>query len=308
MAMTEAAQQFTRSVAPPSLPYRVLAAIGKFLRRKPLGAFGAVITMMLIITAVFADSIAQYDPLEQSQRTALIAPGSVYWAGTDQFGRDVFSRLVYGARISLFVGVFAVMLGLIPGTALGVLSAYLGGTFDYLVQRVVDAIQAVPGIILLIAIMVVLGARFPNVPSQVVVVIALAIPNAISESRVLRGASMQVARSEYVMAARAVGATDMRVMTRHVLPNITSPIIILASLAFGQFILAEATLSFLGFGIQAPAPSWGNMLSAEGRAYMFAAPWLLWGPAIALSLVVFGANMFGDALRDVLDPRLKGSH
>jgi len=307
MAMTEAAHPLERIVAPPSLPTRVFLAVTKFMRRKPLGAFGAAVTLTLILTAIFADSLAQFDPLEQSQATALIAPNSTFLAGTDQFGRDMFSRLVYGARISLFVGVSAVLLGIVPGTVLGVLSAYLGGTFDYLLQRVVDAIQAVPGIILLIAISIVLGTRFPNIPAQVIVVIALAIPNAISESRVLRGASMQVSRSEYVTAARAIGATDVRVMTRHVLPNITSPIIILASLAFGQFILAEATLSFLGFGVQAPEPSWGNMLSAEGRAYMFAAPWLLWGPAIALSMVVFGANMFGDALRDVLDPRLKGS-
>lgn len=307
MAMTEAAQSLERVTAPPSLPTRVLGAVLKFIRRKPLGAFGASVTLLLIITAVFADSIAQFDPLEQSQATALIAPNGTFWAGTDQFGRDMFSRLVYGARISLFVGVSAVLLGIAPGAILGILSAYLGGTFDYLVQRVVDAMQAVPGIILLISIMVVLGARFPNVPAQVIVVIALAIPNAISESRVLRGASMQVSRTEYITAARAIGASDVRVMARHVLPNIVSPIIILASLSFGQFILAEATLSFLGFGVQAPAPSWGNMLSAEGRAYMFAAPWLLWGPAIALSFVVFGANMFGDALRDVLDPRLRGS-
>lgn len=307
MAMSEAAHSLERVTAPPSLPSKVVSATFKFMRRKPLGAFGATITLILILTAVFADSLAQYDPLEQSQATALIAPNSTFWAGTDQFGRDMFSRLVYGARISLFVGVSAVILGILPGTVLGILSAYLGGTFDYLVQRVVDAMQAVPGIILLIAIMIVLGTRFPNIPAQVIVVIALAIPNSISESRVLRDASMQVSRAEYITAARAIGASDVRVMAQHVLPDIVSPIIILASLAFGQFILAEATLSFLGFGVQAPAPSWGNMLSAEGRAYMFAAPWLLWGPAIALSLVVFGANMFGDALRDVLDPRLRGS-
>ena len=307
MAMTEAAHPFRGGLATPNFFQKTQRGVFKFIRRKPLGAFGAFITLLLIVTALFADSIAQYNPLEQSQRTALIAPNATYWAGTDQFGRDMFSRLVYGARISLFVGVFAVVLAIIPGTTIGVLSAYLGGTFDYFVQRLVDAVQAVPGLILLITIMVVLGSRFPNAPAQLMVVFALAVPAAISESRVLRGASMQVARSEYVTAARAIGASDLRVMARHVLPNITSPMIVLASLGFGQFILAEATLSFLGFGVQAPAPSWGNMLSAEGRAYMFAAPWLLWGPAIALSLVVFGANMFGDALRDVLDPRLKGS-
>lgn len=300
MAMTEAAT-LGKVTAPPNTAVKVQRAVISFIRRKPLGAFGAVITLTLIVVAAGADVIAQYDPIEQSQPHALIAPNAEFLAGTDQFGRDVFSRLVYGARISLTVGVAAVVLAVLPATALGIISAYLGGTFDYLVQRVVDAVQAIPGVILLIAIMVVLGSSLPNV------ILALALPSAISDSRVLRGASMSVSRSEYVTAARAIGATDVRIMTRHVFPNITSPMIVLASLSFGQFILAEATLSFLGFGIQAPDPSWGNMLSAEGRAYMFAAPWLLWGPAIALSLVVFGANMFGDALRDVLDPRLKGT-
>ncbi len=302
MAMMDVASPLGQVSAPPGTLKKAQHAVVMFIRRKPLGAFGAAVTLTLIVVAAFAPWIAQYDPLEQNQPQALIGPSFEYWAGTDQFGRDMFSRLVYGARVSLLVGVGAMVLALVPGTALGIVSAYLGGSFDYLVQRVVDAVQAIPGIILLISIMVVLGSSIPNV------IIALAIPSALSDSRVLRGASMQISRSEYVTAARAVGATDIRVMTRHVLPNIASPMIVLASLSFGRFILAEATLSFLGFGIQAPEPSWGNMLSAEGRAYMFAAPWLLWGPAIALSLVVYGANMFGDALRDVLDPRLRGSH
>ncbi len=307
MAATGTASTFGQSRESSNIVAKTLSVTGNFLRRKPLGAFGAIITLILILTAVFADSIAQYDPLEQSQRVALVAPGADFWAGTDQFGRDMFSRLVYGARVSLFVGVGATILALFPGIWVGIMSAYFGGLFDYIVQRVVDSVQAIPGIILLIAIMVVLSARFPDVPSQVMVVIALALPRAISSSRVMRGSTMQISNSEYVTAARALGASDSRIMARHILPNIVSPIIVMASLGFGEFILAEATLSFLGFGVQAPAPSWGSMLSAEGRAYMFAAPWLLWGPAIALSLVVFGANMFGDALRDVLDPRLRGS-
>jgi len=286
---------------PPGIAQRSARAIRYFFRRKPLGAFGAVVVVTLVTTAIFADVIAPYDPLAQNAAAALQPPGPSYLVGTDQFGRDLFSRLVHGARVSLFVGLGAVILSIVPGTMLGILSAYLGGTFDYFLQRVVDAFQAIPGVILLISIMVVLGGSIPNV------IIALAIPASIRDSRIMRGASMSISRSEYVLAARALGASDARIMARHVLPNIASPIIVVASLGFGSFILAEATLSFLGFGVQPPAPAWGGMLSAEGRAYMFAAPWLLWGPAIALSLVVFGANMFGDGLRDVLDPRLKGT-
>ena len=301
MTTTEATRQLAHGVQAPNLTQRSVKGILTFMRRKPLGAFGAVVVVTLVTTAILADVIAPYDPLAQNAAAALQPPGTVYLAGTDQFGRDVFSRLVHGARVSLFVGVGAVVLALVPGTILGMTSAYLGGAFDYLVQRVVDAFQAIPGVILLVAIMVVLGGSIPNV------IIALAIPAMIRDSRIMRGASMSISRSEYVMAAQALGATDLRIIMRHVLPNIASPIIVVASLGFGGFILAEATLSFLGFGIQPPAPAWGGMLSAEGRAYMFAAPWLLWGPAIALSMVIFGANMFGDGLRDVLDPRLKGT-
>ena len=301
MTTIEATGRLAGRTHAPTVARRSIKALVRFMRRKPLGAFGAIVVVTLVTTAALADVIAPYDPLAQNAAAALQPPGADYLAGTDQFGRDLFSRLVHGARVSLFVGVGAVVLALVPGTILGMTSAYLGGAFDYFVQRVVDAFQAIPGVILLISIMVVLGGSIPNV------IIALAIPAMIRDSRIMRGASMSISRSEYVMAARALGASDPRIIFRHVLPNIASPIIVVASLGFGGFILAEATLSFLGFGVQPPAPAWGGMLSAEGRAYMFAAPWLLWGPAIALSMVIFGANMFGDALRDELDPRLKGT-
>lgn len=284
----------------PSRPTGV-RAVTRLIRRQPLGAFGAVIIVGLVIVAVLADVLAPADPIAQAQRSALLSPSAQHLAGTDQFGRDIFSRLIYGARVSLYVGIGAVVLALVPATIVGILSAYFGGVFDYLVQRVVDAVQAIPGLILLIVIMTVLGVSLSHI------IIALALPASISESRVMRSATIQIAGSEYVAAARALGATDLRVMFRHILPNIVSPIIVVASLGFGRFILAESSLSFLGYGIVPPAPSWGGMLAAEGRAYMFAAPWLLWAPAVALSLVVFGANMFGDALRDELDPRLRGS-
>lgn len=278
-----------------------LRSASRFVRRQPLGTFGMLVIIVLVTVAALANVIAPFDPLAQAQRSALQAPGAEHFAGTDQFGRDVFSRLIYGARVSLYVGIGAVFFAVIPATIVGILSAYFGGWFEYLVQRLVDAVQAIPGLILLIVIMSVLGVSLPNI------VIALALPASISESRIMRSATVSIASSDYVDAARALGAHDIRIMFRHILPNIMSTIIIVASLGFGRFILAESTLSFLGYGIAPPAPSWGGMLAAEGRAYMFAAPWLLWAPAVALSLVVFGANMFGDALRDELDPRLRGS-
>ncbi|MBM3139515.1 MAG: ABC transporter permease [Candidatus Rokubacteria bacterium] len=286
--------------ARPGAGRRAWTTARRFVRRKPLGAFGAAVILILIVVAVFAEVLAPADPIAQNQREALLGPSAKHLAGTDQFGRDVMSRLIHGARISLYVGVGATLLTLVPATVLGILSAYVGGAFDYLFQRVVDAIQAVPGLILLIAIVVVLGSNLFNI------IVALSFGGAIVDSRVMRGATMQVSKADYVSAARVLGATDVRIMFQHILPNIMPPIIVLASLGFGQFILAEASLSFLGFGIQPPAPSWGNMLASEGRRYMYAAPWLLWAPAAALSLVVFGMNMFGDALRDVLDPRLRG--
>ena len=297
--MATATVSQTIDVIQPSRPIRVRAL--RLIRRQPLGAFGAVVVVALVVVAVLADVLAPANPLAQTQRSALLAPSVTHLAGTDQFGRDLFSRLIYGARVSLFIGIGAVVFSIIPATLIGIFSAYFGGAFDYLVQRVVDAIQALPGIIVLIVMITVLGPSLWNM------VIVLAFNSCFRESRVVRSATIAITESEYVSAARALGATDVRLMFRHILPNIVSPIIVVASLSFGQFILAEATLSFLGYGILPPAPSWGGMLAAEGRAYMFAAPWLLWAPAIALSLVVFGANMFGDALRDEFDPRLRGS-
>ena len=233
------------------------------LRTLPL--LPTAIIVVLLVMAVFAPLLTPWSPTEQSlierlRPPAWVARGS--WAhplGTDLFGRDILARVIYGARVSLFVGIFAVIGSVVPATVIGVLSAYFGGAFDYLVQRVVDAVQAIPGIILLIVIMTVLGVSLSHI------VIALAIPAAISDSRVMRSATVQINSSEYVSAARALGATDLRIMFQHILPNIVSPIIVVASLGFGRFILAESTLSFLGYGIVPPAPSWGGMLAKEGQ-------------------------------------------
>ena len=276
------------------------AQLARFARRKPLGAGGAAVITLLIVVAIGADVIAPFDPLEHS-RERLIGPSSENLVGTDQFGRDVLSRVIHGARTSLQVGVAATILAMVPAVIIGMTSAYVGGWYDYGVQRFVDTIQALPGLILLVTILVVLGPGLWNV------IFALSFNSAIVGSRVMRGATLGVANEMYVDAARAMGATHFRMMFRHLLPNIVPTVIVVYSLGFGNVILAEASLSFLGYGIPPPTPSWGGMLAADGRSYMFAAPWMLWGPTIALALVIFAVNMFGDAIRDVLDPRLRGT-
>jgi peptide/nickel transport system permease protein len=284
----------------PDLRSRILRAVQRFIRRKPLGTFGAAVLLLLVAAAALAGIVSPYDAYAHSNVT-LHGPSADHLAGTDQYGRDIFSRILYGARISLTVGIGATVLSIIPATLIGIASAYFGGVFDYIVQRVVDAVQAVPALILLITIVVVLGGGVWNVT------IALAVPSMIVNSRVVRSAALQVMGQDYVWAARASGAGSMRLMLRHVLPNVAAPIIIVASIGFGQYILAEASLSFLGYGVPPPEPSWGGMLASEGRAYMYAAPHMFVAPALVLSLVVFGVNMFGDAIRDVLDPRLRGA-
>lgn len=283
----------------PGIVKRALRQSVRFLRRKPLGAFGAGVIVILVAAAASAGLIATHDQYLHTS-TILQGPSSEHFFGTDQFGRDIYSRILYGARISLIVGLGATILSIVPATMIGVASAYLGRTTDYVLQRLVDAVQALPGLILLITIVVVIGGGVWNIT------LALAVPSAIVSSRIVRSAALQVMSHDYIWAAKASGAGSMRIMARHVLPNVAAPIIIVASVGFGQFILAEAALSFLGYGVQKPEPSWGGMLASEGRTYMYAAPHMFLVPALALSVVVFGVNMFGDALRDVLDPRLRG--
>ncbi len=273
----------------------------RFARRKPLAAFGGVILLVVILLAVMADVIVPFDPMAQSSAEQLKSPSLRHIAGTDQFGRDTFSRVVVGARTSLYVGVGVTVLALVPAIMLGVASAFLGGWVDYVLQRIVDTVQSIPYLIMLIAMMTVLG------PSLFNVVLALAFRRAITESRVMRGATMSIMNQTYVEAARAIGSNTFRIMIQHLVPNIMPSVIVVASIGFGGVILAEASLSFLGYGVPPPTPSWGGMVAADGRAYMYAAPWMLIAPATALALVVFGVNMFGDGLRDVLDPHLRGS-
>lgn len=280
---------------------RALTLILRFCRRKPLGAIGAAIVVGLIVMAAFADRIAPY-PYDESVRGARMKPPSVqFWMGTDNIGRDIWSRVVYGARISVTIGFATVALATLLATVIGVSSAYLGGAYDIVVQRVVDAWISFPALVIVLSLLAALGPGLLNL------ILALSIIGAAGTSRVIRGAALSTMQDPYVEAARALGAGHARVILRHVLPNVMATIIILATIGLGTVILAESALSFLGFGIPPPYPSWGGMLSGSGRSFMFHAPWMALFPAAAISLAVFGFNMFGDALRDLLDPRMRGA-
>ena len=277
-----------------------LRMLGRFARRKPLGAIGAAIVVALLVMAVFAEQIAPYGYDETIRGARMQSPSATYWLGTDNLSRDIWSRIVYGARVSVTVGFATVGLAVVLATTIGVSSGYFGGMYDLVVQRVVDAWLSFPYLVIVLSVMAVLGPGLFNV------VLSLAIIIAAVNSRVIRGATITVAHGTYVEAARAVGCGHARIIVRHILPNVIATIIILATIGLGTAILAESALSFLGFGVPPPYPAWGAMLSGSGRTYMFRAPWMAIWPGIAISLAVFGFNMLGDALRDVLDPRLRG--
>jgi peptide/nickel transport system permease protein len=281
--------------------HMLFRGLWRLVREKPLGAFGGLLVLVLMLTAVFAHWIAPYPYDETNVRQRLKPPGAQFYLGTDNLGRDVFSRIVYGARISVTVGFGAVTLSILLATTLGVTSGYFGGKVDVLVQRLVDAAMAFPTLVILLSLMAVLGPGLLNV------ILVLGIVPSFNRSRVIRSATLAAKENQYVEAAQAVGASHLRVILRYILPNVMAPIIIVATNALGAVILVEATLSFLGFGVPPPYPSWGEMLSGSGRSYMYKAPWMAIWPGVAISLAVFGFNMLGDALRDLLDPRLRGS-
>jgi peptide/nickel transport system permease protein len=280
---------------------RALLALGRFTRRKPLGALGGIIVIAMLVMAAFAEQIAPYRYDETIRGARMKAPGAAHWLGTDNLSRDMWSRIVYGARVSITIGFLTIGLAMVLATAIGVTSAYFGGAWDLVVQRVVDAWLSFPYLIIILSVMAVLGPGLGNV------VIALAVLIAATNSRVIRGSALGVIQHSYIEAARAMGCGHARIILRHIIPNVTATIIILATIGLGAVILAESALSFLGFGVPPPHPSWGSMLSGSGRTYMFRAPWMAIWPGVAISLAVFGFNMLGDALRDVLDPRLRGS-
>jgi peptide/nickel transport system permease protein len=271
------------------------------IKEKPLGACGAVIVLALLLCALLAPLLATHPYDQANVRYRLKAPGAQFYLGTDNLGRDIYSRIIYGARISVTVGFGAVSLGILLATTVGVASGYFGGKLDVLVQRLVDAWMAIPGLMFLLSVMAVLGPGLLNI------IVALGVLSAANSSRVIRSATLSAKENQFIEAARAVGASHGRIILRYILPNIMAPIIIIATVSLGIVILAEAALSFLGFGVPPPYPSWGEMLSGSGRSYMHKAPWMATWPGVAISLAVFGFNMLGDALRDLLDPRLRGA-
>ena len=273
----------------------------RMLRRKPLGTIGGAIVLVMLLAAALADVLTPYGFSETSLRERFITMSTAHWLGTDQLGRDVLTRILYGARISLYVGFGAIGIASVLATVLGISSAYWGGRIDLLLQRLVDAWMAFPGLLILMSIMSLLG------PSVLNITLVLGIAAGIRESRIIRGVALSIKEHTYVEGARAMGSGHLRITVAHILPNVFPTIIVVATTGLSTIILTEASLSFLGMGVPPPYPTWGGMLSLAGLDHMYRAPWLAIWPALALSLAVFGFNMLGDALRDVLDPRLRGA-
>jgi ABC-type dipeptide/oligopeptide/nickel transport system permease subunit len=276
-----------------------LLALWNALKKKPLGLASAMLILAILFTAIFADALAPYDPLAASPEIRLAPPSWAHPFGTDDIGRDVLSRIIYGSRISLWVGLLAVGIGTFVGMIIGLISGYWEGRTDLVLQRLMDAVQAIPGLILALAIVSVLTPSTTNAMLAIAVVI---IPG---NSRIVRGAVLSAKQNRYVEAAQALGCRHLHIIAIHILPNVTAPILIIASIWLGNAILIEASLSFLGLGTQPPTPSWGLMLSSTGRAFMEQAPWLAVFPGLAISLAVLAFNLFGDTLRDAWDPKLR---
>jgi len=288
----------TAELATPAAP-GWLAAVGDFVRRRPLGAIGAAIVVVMAITAATAGWIAPYDPLETDYAAMLARPDARHWLGTDAFGRDVLSRVIYGSRTAMMVGLGASLLGASLGSLIGVASAYFGGRVDLVVQRIMDVFFAFPVIILALAVVAVLGTGASNV------ILAIAVPMIPRCARVVRASALAVREMPYIDAARASGYRHSRIILRHMLPNVMAPILIMTTAFLGEAILLEASLSFLGLGVQEPIAAWGLMLRGAAVQFAESAPWMAIFPGLAISLAVFGFNLFGDSLRDALDPRLR---
>lgn len=270
-----------------------------FCVRRPLGAIGGVIIAVMCVVALFAPWLAPFDPLATDYGAMLAGPSGAHWLGTDAFGRDVMSRVVYGSRTALIVGVGASFMGATFGALIGVASAYFGGRVDMIVQRLMDVVISFPIIILALAVVAILGTGVTNV------ILAIAIPMIPRCARVVRSSALAVREMPYVDAARAAGFRDSRIVLRHMLPNVTAPYLIMLTAFLGQAILLEASLSFLGLGVQEPVAAWGLMLRGAAVEFAETAPWMAIFPGLAISLAVFAFNLFGDSLRDALDPRLR---
>jgi peptide/nickel transport system permease protein len=275
-------------------------ALGRFIRRKPLGAAGGVLMLVLVVTAIFADVLDTHDPIATDAAMTLARPSEDHWLGSDHLGRDIYSRIVHGARVSLIVGLASTVLGSMLGGIIGLLSAYIGGKTDLITQRVLDILQGLPLLVLALVMSASLGPSIQNV------IIAISIPIIPRAARVIRSSVLSIREMQYVEAARALGLAHARIAFRHILPNTIGPFIVLCTAQLGSAILVEATLSYLGLGVPEPYPSWGRMLSVSAAEFAQKAPHLVLFPGVAISLAVFGSNLLGDALRDTLDPRLRG--
>lgn len=277
------------------------AGVWRFIRRKPLGAAGGFLMFLLVITAVFAEVIATHDPVRTDSAHTLAAPSAEFLLGTDNLGRDLYSRVVHGSRISLIVGLASTLLGAVVGGLVGLLSGYVGGKTDLFSQRLMDIMQGLPILVLALIMAAALGPSLENA------ILAISVPIIPFAARVIRSSVLAIREFAYIEAARALGVGHLRIAFRHILPNTIGPFIVLITAQLGGAILVEAALSFLGLGIPEPYPSWGRMLSVAAAEYAQKAPWLVIWPGIAISLAVFATNLLGDALRDTLDPRLRGA-
>ena len=291
---------YPQTVAAPHRKLYLRDLFARLVKEKPLGLVGGIIVLLLLFVGIFANFIAPYGYNDIHLAYRLSPPSPNFLLGTDETGRDVLSRIVYGARISMVVGLAATSISVILNVLIGTLSGYLGGKFDLVVQRFVDAWMCFPVMFIILTMMGIVGQGI----AQVIVV--MGVIYGITGSRILRGAVMGLKQDVYIQASVAVGSSTWRTLIRHILPNIMASVIILYTIGVGGMIMVEATISFLGFGVPPPIPSWGNMLSGTGRSYMLQAPGLALWPGLALTLVVYGINMFGDAMRDLLDPRLRG--
>jgi peptide/nickel transport system permease protein len=275
--------------------------LGRLFREKPLGAAGGVVFILFLLCGVFAGFLAPYGMNEISPINRLKPPSWAFPFGTDNLGRDMLSRCLYGAQLSVIIGFCAAGLATFISVFLGIITGYLGGKVDLIIQRFVDAWQSFPDLIILIVVVSVVGPGMP----QIIVTLGLLL--GIAGSRIIRSAVVSVRENMYVHAAQSTGASTAWILWRHILPNVMPPIIVLFTTRVGFVILAESGLSFLGLGVPPPAPTWGGMLSGSGRTFMFQGPWLALAPGLCLTVVVYATNMFGDALRDILDPRMRGS-
>ncbi len=293
------AQTATEYIVPEETRDPLYVRFWGLVRRQPLGAAGGLVVLIMLFATIFAEVLSPYDPEMISFENMLVAPNAEFWMGTDAFGRDILTRIIYGARTALFVGFTAAFVGSTLGLILGVASAYFGGFFDLVVQRLVDILMAFPLIVLALAVVATLGAGTVNV------VIAITIPFIPQCARVVRSSALAIREIPYVDAARALGFGHSRIILRHMVPNVMAPYLIMVTTFVGHAILLEASLSYLGLGVQEPTAAWGLMLQGGAEEFAESAPWVPIFPGLAITLAVFGFNLFGDALRDLLDPRLR---